>query len=188
MVSSLIRLRDSVVLDRRQQHVLADVDLHPITFANRDRRWDVNETIQHSGGILRQACGDAVLVGINAIASECAAAVGHFRGSANDPERDRSPEYREIVVVDLVLESGLANLIESLKLVKVNRVAVRHNHAVEDNGHTPLLAETSCADLARFSEHDCAFRYQDVLMIVRVDGSGYHHLYRSCSISVKAIH
>jgi hypothetical protein len=103
MVSSLIRLRDSVVIDRRQQHVLADVDLHPITFANRDRWWDIDETIQHSGGVLRQARGDAVLVGVNTIARECAAAVGHFRGSANDPERDGSPEYREIVVIDLVL-------------------------------------------------------------------------------------
>src|SRR5215472_2611452 len=127
MVSSLIRLRDCVVLDRRQQHVLADVDLHPITFANRDRRGDVDEPIQHGSGVLRQARCDTILVGVNTIASECAAAVGHFCGSADDSERDRSPEYREIVVVDLVLEPGLAYLVETLKLVKVNGVAVRHN-------------------------------------------------------------
>jgi hypothetical protein len=74
------------------------------------------------------------------------------------------------VVIDFVFQRGLADLIEARELVEVDAETVRHDEAVEDNGNAALLTGAGGTNLPRFAEYDCAFRYEDVLMVVRVDG------------------
>ncbi len=72
------------------------------------------------------------------------------------------------MVVDLVLQALLADLVETVELVEIDRVPVRHDQAVKDNGHAPLLAKAGRADLLRLPKHDRSLRDDDVLVVVRI--------------------
>ena len=76
------------------------------------------------------------------------------------------------MVVDLVLHAGLADLVETVKLVEIDGVAIRHQHAVEGDGKA-LLAEAG--DLLRIAEDERAFRDQNMLAVLAVDGIRDHH-------------
>ena len=97
-------------------------------------------------------------------------------------------EDLEVVVVDLIFQALLADLVEAVELVEVDGISVRHNHAVEDNGHAALLAETGGADLLGLAQHDRSLGDEDVLVVVRVDRIRYEHLHRAGGIAVKPIH
>jgi hypothetical protein len=92
------------------------------------------------------------------------------------------------VIVYLVLQPFLPNLVETVELVEVNRVAVRHNHAVEGDGHTALLSESRHTDLLGLPQHDRSVRDKDMLVVVRVDGIRDKHLDRANGIAVQTIH
>ena len=53
----------SMVLVGGQQHVLGDVDLDPVAFADGDGRRDVDEAVEHVRARLRKARSDAGLIG-----------------------------------------------------------------------------------------------------------------------------
>ena len=72
------------------------------------------------------------------------------------------------MVVDLVFQPLLADLVETVKLVEIDRVTVRHNQAMKDDGHPPLLAEACRADFLCFAEHDRSFGDDDVLVVMRI--------------------
>ncbi len=42
-----------------------------------------------------------------------------------------SAKNLQVMMIDLVVESGFANLIESLELVKIQRISIRHNQAMK---------------------------------------------------------
>ena len=73
------------------------------------------------------------------------------------------------MVVDLIFQAFLSDLIEAMKLIKIDRVAVGHNHAVKDNGQTALLAESDRTNLPSFSKHNGAIRDKHMLAVVRID-------------------
>ena len=67
------------------------------------------------------------------------------------PKAIEVPKISKIVVVDLVLQPFLADLIETVKLIEIDRVSIGHDHAMEYDGHTTLLAEATRPDLARLT-------------------------------------
>ena len=64
----------------------------------------------------------------------------------NDTQRDRGSEDLEVVIVDLIFQTFLADLIETVELVEIDGVTVRHNQPVKNHGHAALLAE-ACAPI-----------------------------------------
>jgi hypothetical protein len=107
---------------------------------------------------------------------------------ATTPKSDRSTKDFKVVVVYLVLQSFLANLVKTVELVKINRIAIRHNQAVKDDSHPPLLAEARRTNLFRFPEDDGPVRDNDVLVVMRVHRVRDEHFDGAYRISVKAIH
>ena len=79
-------------------------------------------------------------------------------------------------------------LVKTVKLVQIDGVVIRHNHAVEDDGHASLLAKSRRTDLAGFTQHDGSIGNKDVLVIVGVDGIGDNHLHRANSTAVQPVH
>ena len=70
------------------------------------------------------------------------------------------------MIVDLVFQPFLTDLIETMELVEVNRVSVRHDHAVKNDGHSALLTETGRTNFLGFSEHDRAVGDKHMLAVV----------------------
>ena len=70
------------------------------------------------------------------------------------------------MIVHLVLQALLTDLVEPVKLIEIDRVAVRHDHAMEYNRHPPLLPKAIRTNLASFPEHDGSVGDQNVLMFV----------------------
>jgi hypothetical protein len=83
------------------------------------------------------------------------------------------------VVVHLVLQTLLADLVETVELVEVHGIAIRHDEKVEDDGHSALLAESRRPDLLGLAQDDRPFRDEDVLVVMRVEGIGDEHLDRA---------
>ena len=92
------------------------------------------------------------------------------------------------MVVNLVLQSFLSNLIETVELVEVHAVSVRHQQTVESDSYPALLANPGTANLASLAQHNRSVGNENVLMIVRVDGIRYEHLHRPHRVAVKPIH
>ena len=66
-----------------------------------------------------------------AVAASQACTADVLREAADEPNGCSGPERREVVVIDLVLETGITDLIEADELVEPIRAAVRHQQAVE---------------------------------------------------------
>ena len=92
------------------------------------------------------------------------------------------------MVVDLILQALLTDLIKALKLIEIDGIAIRHNHAVKFDSQAALLTETIGPDLPRFPQHDRSFRDEDVLMIMRVHRIRNKHLDWPHRIAVKSVH
>ena len=92
-----------------------------------------------------------------------------FGDGADRADGERSAEDAQVVVVDLVAETGVADLVESLKTVEARRVAVRHDQAMKGDGE-PRLAEGF--DLAGFAEELGSRRNQKMLTVVGIDVVG----------------
>src|SRR5258708_26500610 len=75
-----------------------------------------------------------------------------------------------------------------MELIEVNRVAVRHDHPVEDDRQTALLTESARTDLARLTQHDGSIWDEYMLSIVRVHGARNQDLNRTNRVAVESIH
>src|SRR5258708_1057277 len=73
-------------------------------------------------------------------------------------------------------------------MVEVRRIAVRHNHAVESDGHATLLTEAYRADLLCLSQHNRSFWDEHMLVIVGVDRIRDEYLHRTYRVAIEAIH
>ena len=80
----------------------------------------------------------------------------------------RGTEDLEVVVVDLIFQSFLSDLIQTLELVEIDGVAVWHNHAVKNDGHSTLLAEARRSNLLCLPQNNRSLGNDDVLVIVRI--------------------
>lgn len=159
-----------------------------MSLPNGDRGRDLNEPIEHCGCRLRDTGCGAVCECLRTTCRDSPAAGFNLAGPGDNTQGNRCSEYFEIMVVDLVLQSFGSGLIESLELVEINRVAIRHDHSVKHNGHAALLPKSCRSDLSGFAEHDGAFRDQHVLAVVRVDRVGNEHFHRSRRVAIEPIH
>jgi hypothetical protein len=67
---------------------------------------------------------------------------GRIRSGLGQPsdrtDRDGCSKDLQIVMIDFVFEARFSDLIQALKLVKVNGVSVRHDEAMEDHSQARL--------------------------------------------------
>src|SRR5580692_2971961 len=92
------------------------------------------------------------------------------------------------MVVDLVLGAFLANLVKTVKLVKVHAVTVRHDEPVEDNGHAPLLADTRGSDLFGFAQNNRSVGDEDMLTVMRIERIRDKNFHPAYGVPIQAIH
>ena len=177
-----------MVVIGREQHILRKVDLYAVTFPDGDGGRDLHESVKDGGRGLGDAGGSAIGELLRAGAGEGSSTLRDLRGTGNDAKSNRRSKDLQIMVVHNVLQAFLANLIETVKLVEIDAVAIRHNHPVEDDSQPALLAESGCADLLRFAQHDGSIGNQHMLVVVRVDGIRDEHLDRPNRIAVQPVH
>ena len=67
------------------------------------------------------------------------------------------------MVVDLVAKAGVTDLVEALELIEADRVTIRHDEPVEDNGETGL---TGVINLPRLPEEFRSSGDQKVLAVM----------------------
>ena len=130
-----------MVLVCREKQILAEINLHPMPFPNRDRWWYLNETVEDGTRTLGYSSGCSIGKRLRSAGGDGAAARRDLAGSRDDSQRDRCPEDLQVVVVDFVLEPLLSDLVQSVELVEIDGVTVRHNQPMEHDGHATLLAE-----------------------------------------------
>ena len=86
--------------------------------------------------------------------------------SASPPDRanrDGCAKYLQVVMIDFVLETGFADLVQTLELVKINGVAVRHDQSMKDHSQARL---SEALDSLRLSHDLCAGRDEQALSVV----------------------
>src|SRR5713226_6824813 len=162
------RLRNSVVRVRRKKQVLREIHFHAMSFPNRDRGRYLNEAVKDSGRRLRNIVRSPVGECLGAARGNGAPTLRDLACSSDHTQSYRGAEDLKVVIVYLVLQSSLTDLVEAVELVEIDGVAVRHNQAVKNNGHSPLLAEACRSNLLCFTENHCPLGNDDVLMIVRI--------------------
>ena len=100
------------------------------------------------------------------------AVAGACTGQAGDgPDGDRHAEDSCVMAVDLVLEAGLADLVEPLEPVQADGEAVGHDHAMKEDGQ-PLLPEVF--GLGDLSKNLRTLRDKEMLAVPGPDRDGYH--------------
>ena len=77
------------------------------------------------------------------------AAGSRFGDGADSADGERNAKQSQVVVVDLVAQTGVPDLVESLEMVETRGIAVRHDEAVKGDSE-PSLSEV--LDLAGFAE------------------------------------
>src|ERR1017187_2438636 len=166
--ASLERLWDGVVRIRGKKHVLREIHFHAMSFPNRDRRWYLDETVKDRGRGLRNTSCSPVGESLGAAWGNGAATLADLTRSGDHTQSDRGSEDLKVVIIDLVFQSLLPDLIEALKLVEIDGIAVRHNQTVENDGHPALLTEARRSNLLCFTENYCPLGNDDVLTIMRI--------------------
>jgi len=120
-----------------QGEVAREIDFHAVTFADGHSWHDVQELVEDFcrglRGTLRESLAHEV-----ATAGGESAARSAFRDGSQATDRQRDPEDAEVVVVDLVPQSRIADLVEPLEPVETDGIAVGHEHAMEQDGQTHL--------------------------------------------------
>ena len=127
---------------------------------------------------------DSGPIGSAAALAETDVVDGALGGSGDEAEGDGSTKDLEVVVVDLILEAGRARLIETMKLIEVDTIAIGHEQAVKDHGEPALSKTIDGFDLA---EHKTTLRNEDVLSIVGIDGVRNHDLHRTGEVPIQAV-
>src|ERR1019366_4684815 len=162
------RLWNRVVGVRRQEQVLRKIDLDTVALPNRDRGRYLHEAVKNAGCRLRDTGRSPVSQCLGAARGDGAAALRNLAGAGNHTQGDRGAKDFQVVVVDLVLQPFLPDLVEAVKLVEIDGIAIRHNQTVKNDGHTPLLSEARRSNLLGFAPNDRSLGDDDVLMVVRI--------------------
>src|SRR4029077_20275115 len=123
-------------------------DLDPVPLADRDGRKNVQEFVEDLRGGLSSALREALAHEVAARGSESAGGSAFGYGS-DRADRKRSAEDAKVVVVDLVAETGITDLVESLKVVKARGKSVGHDQAMERDSETGLAKGFDLASLAK---------------------------------------
>ena len=131
-----------------QREVARQIDFDPVPLADRDGRKNVQESVEYLRRRLRRALRESLAheVGTGSGEGPGGSAFGD-RADRADGERDA--EDAEVVVVDLVAQTGVADLVEPLKMVEACGKSVGHYHAMEGDGETGLAEGLDLAGLAK---------------------------------------
>ena len=129
--------RHFVVVVVGQREIAREIDFDAVAFPDGDRGHDVEELVEDLRGRLRGALRKSLAHEVAAVGIERASGASFAHG-AESPDGKRDPEDAEIVVVDLIAQSGVADLVEPLELIEADGVSVRHEQAMKDDGQTCL--------------------------------------------------
>ena len=121
----------------RDEKVLREINLHAVAFSNGYRGEQVQEPVQNVRGRLREARGHALAVGIRWSQRQTETArIGPGLSQSSDcADCYGRSKNLQVVMVDLILEAGLTDLVQALKLIEINRIRRR------DEFGSLLLAE-----------------------------------------------
>ena len=92
MKCSSKRLGNGVVLVRRQEHILREVDLDAVALADRDGRRNLNEAVKNRGCRLRNARSGPGRECLGAARRNCSAALLDFACAGDDSQGNGSTE------------------------------------------------------------------------------------------------
>src|SRR5712691_12755074 len=111
-----------------------------MAFPNRDGGQAIQESIHRlhtrlRGGV-RGAAGDDDRS--TAVTDAKAGRSHELRQSADQPDGRGRAECGPVVLIHLIPESGVANLVQTEKLVEAERAAVRHEDAMKGDGEPRL--------------------------------------------------
>src|ERR1700723_2799732 len=154
-----------------------------MTLANSDCGKDVEKAIEDLRGRLSRALRESLPHKVAAVLRDPAAGTG-FGYCSESADGERNTKDAEVVVVDLIPQTGVADLIESGEPVETGGVTVRHNHAVENDCETGL---TGVLDLARFTEEFCSGGQEEMLAVVGIDIGREKAFDRSCKLSFETV-
>src|SRR6202044_1948440 len=103
-----------------------------MSFPNRDRGWYLDEAVKYARRGLRNAARCTVGESLRTAHCNGAATLSDLARPSNHTQSNRGAENLKVVIVDFVLEPFLADLVEAVKLVEIDGVAVRHNQSVKN--------------------------------------------------------
>src|SRR5487761_1224978 len=102
------RLWNGVVLVCGQQHILREADLHPMAFADRNRRRYLKKLVEYRGSRLRNAGGGPGRKCLRPAGRNRTPTLRNFARSRDHAQRNRHAEDLQIMVVHLVLQAPSA--------------------------------------------------------------------------------
>src|SRR6185437_4941053 len=100
-------------------------------------------------------------------------------------QSDGRAKNLQVVIVDLVGQSGFPRSIKSVELIEIDGVAIGHDHAVKHHGQAAL---SEARDLLYFSKNESSFRNKYMLPVLAIDGVCDHRLHRPGEVAVQSIH
>src|SRR5580704_3616255 len=142
------RLRNSVVRVRRKKQVLREIHFHAVSLSDRDGGRYLHEAIKDRGGRLRNTARSPGGECLGTASRDGAATLRDLARPGNHTQSYRGTKDLEVVIVDLIFQSFLSDLIQTLELVEIDGVAVWHKQTVKNHGHSPLLAEARRSNLS----------------------------------------
>src|SRR5580704_15394548 len=92
------------------------------------------------------------------------------------------------MVVYFVLQSHLAGLVEAFELVEVDRISIRHQHAMKDHCHTTLLPKAGGTDFSGLPQNDRTLGDEHVLHVMGVDRIRHQYFDGPDSVTIESIH
>src|ERR1700719_1243504 len=132
-------------LDRRRSigreiQIAGEIDLHPLTFPDRDSRQSIQKPIHDLRSRLGRRVDPAPRDdhGSVAVATADASRPEKLRQSRDEPHGRGGAEGRDIVLVHLITKAGVPDLVQANELVEAVRAAVWHQEAMEPDSKTRL--------------------------------------------------
>src|SRR6266700_1273738 len=98
-----------------------------MSLSNSDRGRDLNEAVERSSGRLRHAGRGARCECLRTTRSNRSATGRDLAGAGDYAQGNRRAECFEVVIIHLVLQALFSDLVETMKLVEIDRVAIRHD-------------------------------------------------------------
>ena len=120
-----------------QGEIAREIDFDAVAFPDSHCGQDVEKLVEDLCGGLRCTLRESLAHAVGGGHDKRTRGVG-FRHGSESANGQRDSEDAEIVVVDLVSETGVTDLVEAFELIEADGIAVRHEHAMEEDGETCL--------------------------------------------------